>query len=728
MSEYQSQIIEAYRSYSKLGFKAVAIVPGGKQPIGSNWTKTDYDEWDFTPIGVGIGVKLGDVSDGLVDLDLDCAEAVAIAERLGLIEGGCSFDRGSKDSAHLLFKCAGATTRTFKAENGSMLLELRANKRNPKDENDKCGAQTVLPPTRHELGELRRWRGGGLGRLRTISQAELEGLASHVAALALLVSYYPSKGDRHNYAMEVRGFLAHAGADDSEIAKILADIAHAANDEEAVERSASSEATKLASGVPITGGPILAKRIGEKNVQKLREWLALGGGGLESVEKRDDKILKSLSDEYAYVLDQEVFVHKEDLTRLSRSQFDALYRAKISTKGSIASRVLYLPGLERLARLDYAPGQPPLFAREGDKLRRINIYRPGPVVPKCGSVDVMLAHYEYLIPDPDFRRWFLDYIAWIIQHPGEKTSFFPLITGKPGTGKSYVAVKLGLILGSKNVVVVPAERLQQRFNSWMVGKTVIVLDELERGDWKFYNTLKPLVTQPDMLVEEKGINQYVMPATFNFFCFSNEEMPMRLTADDRRIAFYSSPAEPKEDAYYDRLFAWTEANTAAILFFFLNRELGNFNPKGRAIRTNDKMQLARQSLDNAAQLILELVETEHPWFAGGLTTTSIVRLALPAEFRGWTDRRTSVQMRAAGMLPVPGRIQVHGRKVQVFAINAAALEVYENAAPDVIRHVVESACSSPQRAVGRNLTLDDMSWWISSAIHDADWWGCCQTD
>jgi hypothetical protein len=93
-----------------------------------------------------IGIILGQASGGLVDIDLDCKEAVDLAPQY-LPPTGARFGRKFKPESHWLYKVAGDVPTVKHTCSNETLLELRGD----------GGAQTVFPPSVHPSGERIEW-------------------------------------------------------------------------------------------------------------------------------------------------------------------------------------------------------------------------------------------------------------------------------------------------------------------------------------------------------------------------------------------------------------------------------------------------------------------------------------------------------------------------------------------------------------------------------------------
>src|ERR1044072_7890297 len=173
-----------------------------------------------------IGVRLGQPSRDLVDVDLDCAEAVAIAPFL-LPTTGAIFGRPSTRRAHWLYYSK-LSTRKFtdpllegKKGNGAggkaMLVELRS-----------TGAQTLFPGSVHPSGEFITW--DAEGEPSPVDAQQIQRAVSRLAAASLLARYWPD-GARNDAANALAGGLLRAGFPDDEAGQFIEAICRAANDE-----------------------------------------------------------------------------------------------------------------------------------------------------------------------------------------------------------------------------------------------------------------------------------------------------------------------------------------------------------------------------------------------------------------------------------------------------------------------------------------------------------------
>jgi putative DNA primase/helicase len=168
--------------YQNRGWCPIPIPARAKAPTMPGWQKLRPVQEDLGRLFRGqtnIGIVLGAPSGGLVDIDLDCPETVAMADDL-LPVTPATFGRASKPRSHRLYRCPDARTRKFPDPvNGAMLVEIRGD----------GGLQTVFPPSVHPSGEAVAWEGEG--DPAEIAAADLSAAVGRLAAAALIARHVP---------------------------------------------------------------------------------------------------------------------------------------------------------------------------------------------------------------------------------------------------------------------------------------------------------------------------------------------------------------------------------------------------------------------------------------------------------------------------------------------------------------------------------------------------------
>ncbi len=258
---------EAARLYLQRAYQAIPIAKGSKNPNRQGWQgerRTEEHLPDFVADG-NLGLLLGEPSHGLVDVDIDCAEALVVADLL-LPSTSMVHGRASAQQAHRWYVCAGAKTQRFKDFDGTTLVELRS-----------TGGQTIVPPSFHPEGEQIEWEGGTPGEPAVVDHAALQGGVRRLAAAALLARHWPAQGSRHDAALALAGYLLHGGIRAEDANLFIRAVAIAAHDNEVDDRVDAVESTtmKITSGATVTGGPTLASIIDARVTVRAAAWLGL---------------------------------------------------------------------------------------------------------------------------------------------------------------------------------------------------------------------------------------------------------------------------------------------------------------------------------------------------------------------------------------------------------------------------------------------------------------------
>lgn len=289
--QQQSPLIQLALGYKRRGFQPLPIPRqgngernDGKNPAYQEWEKFSCSIEEIAnafnldqlrrcgpriwqrATSVNIGLQLGSLSNGLVDIDLDSPEAIKAAPFLlpatGMIHG-----RLSKPRSHYWYMCptAGKTIKRIDPESRDSIIELR------------CTGQTVVPPSVHLSGERLAWE--AQQDPAEVEELPLLAAVDQVAAAATIAQRW-KEGGRDSLAMHLAGGLAHGGYDETAALSFIAAICCAAEDEEDYARSRVVRDTyaRFHKGEQVTGFPALSKLLGEKVVAAVRGWLNLPSG------------------------------------------------------------------------------------------------------------------------------------------------------------------------------------------------------------------------------------------------------------------------------------------------------------------------------------------------------------------------------------------------------------------------------------------------------------------
>lgn len=272
----------------------------------------------------------------------------------------------------------------------------------------------------------------------------------------------------------------------------------------------------------------------------------------------------------------------------------------------------------------FMPGQPTLYTLDG--IDYANSYTedgipelPGNLTPvEEDAIQIFLNHLVHIVANESDRALFLDFLTYIIQHPGQRINWAILLQGAEGDGKSFFASMLAAVAGTNNVNSISGNALEEKYNPWAEGALVCFIEDVRlHGNNRFdaINTLKPMITNPTVSIRRMQTNIYSVINTVSYILTANVKDAMPVGEEDSRIfpifTRYQRPSDLekfKQDnpLYYDRLFASLQF-AGALRQFFLLRKIGeNFNPKARAPKSSYRAEMI---MLNQSEEVLALSDT-----------------------------------------------------------------------------------------------------------------------
>ena len=263
--EHGKPTLERARALYRQGYSPIPIPYRSKGPVIKGWQNLEIPESElskyFNGVPSNIGVRLGAPSGWRIDVDLDCPEAISLADQL--LPATTTFGRTSKPRSHYLYIARGAETQKFVAPDGTMLVEIRS-----------TGAQTVFPGSTHEGGEEITWTTEPATPVAAIGARELAELVGKLAAGALLARAW-KKDVRHEAALCLAGGLCRLGRSADDIIAFVTTVAEAANDDQVSDRIRAVKDTvaKFERGENVKGFTSLREILGDDSVSRVLKWL-----------------------------------------------------------------------------------------------------------------------------------------------------------------------------------------------------------------------------------------------------------------------------------------------------------------------------------------------------------------------------------------------------------------------------------------------------------------------
>lgn len=372
-----------------------------------------------------------------------------------------------------------------------------------------------------------------------------------------------------------------------------------------------------------------------------------------------------LPQDWIFVVGVKRFYNTRTLLELDKEQFADRYCHE--EKGNPALRALKNPAFPKVDLPIYTPAAPTLIERAG--VRYFNTWRANPVHPAPGDVSTFLEHVAYILPQPEERAILLDWMAYMVQCPGEKVLWSILLQGVEGTGKSYFGAVMRMMLGAHNVSSPTNEQLHEPYTAWQKSCQLVIIEEvMARGRLELMNKLKPMITQETTTIREMFKPAYEQPNVFNLLLLTNHKDAIILDKTDRRYCVLFSPAVARPHEYYEALWGWTIRSAPYLLAYFQTRDISAFRPKAHAPMTGGKGELITMSLPPLQAWMMETIEGEAWPFMGDLVSTSHLSECLPKSLWGSSLQAVGKALKAAGAVEL-GQVSLSsGAKARLWSV------------------------------------------------------------
>lgn len=222
--------------------------------------------------------------------------------------------------------------------------------------------------------------------------------------------------------------------------------------------------------------------------------------------------------------------------------------------------------------------------------------------------------------DPADREWFERWCAYPLQHPGTKLFTSVLLFGTTqGTGKTQVFECLKDIYG-RNGKLIDMRKFDGDFNSWAKNTQFAILDDMTNMERRHQaDTVKKVITQSEININEKFIQEYTIRDCINYGMTANHPDTLFLEDTDRRH-FVHEVKGPRLEESFARGFAEAmhKSNRLAELSpglpslfrYLLDLDLGDFDPTAPARDTPAKRQMRSLSKNEMAAWVAQLLEPE----------------------------------------------------------------------------------------------------------------------
>jgi putative DNA primase/helicase len=195
--------------------KLVRLSRSDKKAVDRGWpakTLLLEDAHSWVGGGENIGIQCGEVSEHFCAVDLDVAEARALAPYFLL--DTLKQKKGEEDPSHWTYISEGAGYKRIAGIDDPEIIALKAS-------NDGKGHYIVVGPSEHPTKGAYKWEGGfDFSKITRISSEDLEARVGRLGAATLIAQNMPQSG-KHFYAQHLIGYLLKNGEQTDDVLDIL---------------------------------------------------------------------------------------------------------------------------------------------------------------------------------------------------------------------------------------------------------------------------------------------------------------------------------------------------------------------------------------------------------------------------------------------------------------------------------------------------------------------------
>ena len=264
----------------------------------------------------------------------------------------------------------------------------------------------------------------------------------------------------------------------------------------------------------------------------------------------------------------------------------------------------------------YQPGEDQLFKDEHG-LHWINEFH----LPKFKTIndeswlDLFFDHMHFLFPIEKEYEWFIDWMAFSLQHPERRCKVTPLhVSVAQGTGRGWIVNLMEKLLGRWNckktkMHVLCAENTQ--YHEYLHNSLFCAVEEAKDSDKRYTvaDSIRDLLTEDTLEINLKYGFKRTQPVMTNFFFMSSHPDALVLTTEDRRINVFRGPDQHRSDKYYKQLYSWLDTDGVSQLYHYLmRRDIQQFNWQ-RAMDNEAKQEMIENNRTQTELLFLDFVKS-----------------------------------------------------------------------------------------------------------------------
>jgi hypothetical protein len=358
-------------------------------------------------------------------------------------------------------------------------------------------------------------------------------------------------------------------------------------------------------------------------------------GQSNKLHDESQPLVEGLPDEYQgcyWVYDLDKVYSIPHSRALSEKGFNVAYNDLSKTKAPIASFIKAARSAgHTVDSLGFRPNLPhgEIIERDGDTF--INSYRPVKINMKPGNIEPFLNLLRINYPVERDQRIILSYMAALVQNPGVKAMWCPVLQGNQGCGKSFLMDFAAHAVGEKYTYRARGSDFESQFNGNFFAKLVLLIEDPILKTGKLEERLKQLVTQKLLAFESKRVDAKMGDHYANLIVTLNDFDNFKKQEGSRRYAVLKSAIQSDEDqekaglndAYFFGLANWRDTEGYQTVSYYLHNHIPDpefdFSKSCCTAPHTSTTEEAIEDCKSPAELLIqEAIDSERIGFRAGI--------------------------------------------------------------------------------------------------------------
>lgn len=260
---------------------------------------------------------------------------------------------------------------------------------------------------------------------------------------------------------------------------------------------------------------------------------------------------------------------------------------------------------------------------------KINLFIPTKYMLLNKTAETFHPRYDFphiyrllmnIIPKYSERKRFLNWLAGILQTRQKQLTAW-VLKGEQGAGKGIFLDKvLNEIFGRKQTVKVEDSDLQSDFNPWLKNTIIVAFNEVAHDNSTRNNIksrIKAIITDPDMMINEKNIRNYSITNYVNCLFFSNEKVPLFIENKDRRLNVVTTGPNLTSFSWFKKdpegYINSLKPEVPKFAQFLMNWKYDPIAAK-TAIDNDEKSSMVSVALNKFEEFAIHLKKADKEWF------------------------------------------------------------------------------------------------------------------